>query len=590
MGTWVVKELLKLRNDENRPIDPTGLIFFDTPESTRFLRPNDVASEAIMLQYLYEFADIFKMKPEPHKLPGLQSKLHEIDVEFRGLVLARYGQSVEVKDDDIERFTYTLNLWTDNIWMSPRPLLKFDQCILLGGGKNSRTGLPKKLEQAKLEEHLKRAITLHQYHNIRQKPLDKTKQPTQPTDKDKPKSEDTPEGSKDPPGSTKPGPPTDSKKSLPSGGGEERVGGKESPNANKDISTDANNKGESCKNTSKPQSCYKKKDLTNANKTPSSVEKDGSINANKNGSTKANEAPSGLQKTVSSPRVKVAPPQTVTEVPLEGPNGASSDAENGPTMYDDIYNASPPRKVKASPNGSADTSQSYMKEKSYFGLPRTPQSHFPMMSGLFPGPFWGEEEPNADISPSAANAHDGETDKGGKNNWFDFNDAIDQRNQAALKNDVLTWVNALNRLQYIKLMQMREFGEDDPRTLTTRRECILTSIVGGIWGPKTIEKWEKEQIQEIESETRQVYEGLERTLGHLHPQTLEAQALLFVVRIPLAGVEALPRAPLENIQDMMWCENDNEATRTPERLFKELRLEYKVEYTPDQACFYGNGV
>ncbi|KAI0149699.1 hypothetical protein F4776DRAFT_659599 [Hypoxylon sp. NC0597] len=619
MGSWIVKDLLRLRSKANNPIDPTGLLFFDTPESTRFLKPNDVPSEVIVLQYLHEFSEMFKMKPEQHKLPLLQSKFHEIDVGFRELVLARYGKIVEVKEDGIDRFTYTLNLWTDNIWMSPRPLLRFNNvninaCVLqvnnlLGCSKKSNGNILKKLEPAKLEEHLKRAITLHRYHSLQRDNTDSNKRPTVSTCVNDPNKGDVLAVDQKPSNSTKVDSPTDSNNPLASDNQGAQINAKQPPNPKKNESTEAN-KNESSENTSNPGSCCKKRNLTDANnglesfintgKLPSrpkqnSVEsdeknkgstmatkpgpcrqKDNSTNANKEseGSTDTNEPHSSQKRNVSSPRVKGSPSETMPQVPLPGPLGVSQDLETDPLA--DIYDATPPPEAAKSPESPAKARESSSKTKSeaetpYFSFPRTPEGRSPATkSKLLSRLYEGKEDVIAGPS-SLANVQDDQKTNASPDNYYEFDYAIEQRNKAAIKDDRTEWIIALNRLQMIKYKQILEFGDEDPWTLITRRECLVTSIVSGIWGHKTIDLWEKQDLQEIENEARQVYDGLEKMLGPTSRDTMEALSLLFVVRVPLARVEALPRATLEDIQDMMWYRIDDYKERTPEKLFQYFR-------------------
>ncbi|KAI1137273.1 hypothetical protein F5Y05DRAFT_419720 [Hypoxylon sp. FL0543] len=327
MGAWVVKEFLNLHNRKHKPIDPTGLLFFDTPESTGPLKSNEVPPESILLQYLTEFSNVFKLKPDRKRLLSLQSELHKTNVEFRELVLARYGKSVEVKEDNVERFTYTLNLWTDNIWMSSTPLLKFSKInikarisrlnILLGPRRNRYKDLPKKLERVKLEENLKRAITLHRYHNLQLDHLDSKKKPGEPANKVKLKDKDAPGASQDPSGSTDLAPTRHSNKPVSRGGRERSAeAGQLDSVHTKDGSTDANKKKIDIPSTGNSHSCC-------GETTP----------------TDANENPSHPNETVSLDGAGAYFPSTGTDVPLSTQLRETRGREGpqvNPTMYDDI--------------------------------------------------------------------------------------------------------------------------------------------------------------------------------------------------------------------------------------------------------------
>ncbi|OTA57519.1 hypothetical protein K449DRAFT_386419 [Hypoxylon sp. EC38] len=611
MGAWIVKDLLKLRRKAINPVHPTGLVFFDTPESTRFLKPNDVPSEVIVLQYLHEFADMFMMKPRQQKLPLLQSRFHDIDVEFRELLHARYGKSVDLDEDHIGGFTYTLNLWTDNIWMSPRPLLKFNNTCalninsLLGCSKNSNRNVLKKLEPAKLEEHLKRAITLHRYHSLKQDNTDSNKRPTLPTNFNDPNRGDVTAIDQKPSNSTRLDSSTDPNKALAPDNQRAQTNAEKPPNPKKDESTEAKKNSQSSENANMPISCHKKvsTDTNKRRESTTDVDKKNPVSANektedstkatipgpccrKNNSTDANEPPSSQKRNVSFTGLKVSSSQMMPQVPLPETLGASQNLEFD--YMTNIYDATPPPEVATSPKYPTVANQSSNKRNSevetlYFSCHQTPQSRSPTtISKLLSGLHEGGEEAIAGPSSSAANARGGQKTNAPPDNYYEFDYAIEQRNKAAIKDDRVEWLTALNRLQMIKYKQIMEFGDEGPWTLITWRECLVTSIVSGIWGHKTIDLWEKKDIQEIEKEARQVYEGLEKTLGPLSRDTLEALALLFVVRVPLARVDALPRVTLENIQDMMWYRIDDYNARTPERLLKCFRREHKVMYTPVQ--------
>ncbi|OTA87208.1 hypothetical protein M434DRAFT_15552 [Hypoxylon sp. CO27-5] len=628
MGAWVVKDLLKLLSKAINPIYPTGLVFFDTPESTRFLKPNDVPSEVIVLQYLHEFSDMFMMKPRQQKLPLLQSRFHDIDVEFRELLDARYGKSVDLDEDDIGGFTYTLNLWTDNIWMSPRPLLKFNNTCalninsLLGCSKNSNRNVLKKLEPAKLEEHLKRAITLHRYHSLKKDNTDSNKKPTLPTNFNDPNRGDVTAIDQKPSNSTRLDSSTDANKALAPDNQGAQANAEKPLNPKKDESTEAKKNSQSSENANMPISCHKKvstdtnkrresttnvdkKNPVSANeKTEDSTKatipgpcckKNNSTDANENGSSEntdrspdlpikdaidANEPPSSQKRNVSFTGLKVSSSQMMPQVSLPETLGVSQNPEFD--YMANIYDATPPPEIATPLKCPTVANQSSNKcdneaETPYFSCDQTPQSRSPTtISKLLSGLHEGGEGAIADLSSSAANAQGDQKTDVAPDNYYEFDYAIEQRNKAAIKDDRVEWLTALNRLQMIKYKQIMEFGDEDPWTLITWRECLVTSIVGGIWGHKTIDLWEKKDIQEIEKEARQVYEGLEKTLGPVSRDTLEALALLFVVRVPLARVDALPRAALENIQDMMWYRIDDYNARTPERLFKCFRHEHKT--------------
>ncbi|KAI1765074.1 hypothetical protein GGR53DRAFT_530020 [Hypoxylon sp. FL1150] len=183
------------------------------------------------------------------------------------------------------------------------------------------------------------------------------------------------------------------------------------------------------------------------------------------------------------------------------------------------------------------------------------------------------------------------TDKNhGDDEVYDFDKAIIDRDAAVLLEDEDALQLAQHRLELVLWHQQQHFGKDHPKALITQRECIATSLVRGIWFVKPIANWEKKDLLEIESQMRQVYSGLEESLGPLDRETMVALAVLLSIRVSLVQKQAIPWEAMELVLDMLKERQGAPEARTPERLLHTLRTKYKVGISLTRIWRYGDAM
>ncbi|KAI1100533.1 hypothetical protein F4804DRAFT_348507 [Jackrogersella minutella] len=171
---------------------------------------------------------------------------------------------------------------------------------------------------------------------------------------------------------------------------------------------------------------------------------------------------------------------------------------------------------------------------------------------------------------------------------FDFDHVIIQRDEAAAEDDAEALRRAIHKLEIIKSHQRFNLGKDDPKTLITQREIVKTSLVYGWWDGKIIQTWEKQDIMAMENLANRAYQGLEKSLGPINCETMEALSVLLAVRISLVDMEGdLLTAVEDSLKTMKEKANHVEA-RKPMRLLHTLGLQYKVASTLAQISFRGD--
>ncbi|KAI2783804.1 hypothetical protein F4815DRAFT_442059 [Daldinia loculata] len=174
--------------------------------------------------------------------------------------------------------------------------------------------------------------------------------------------------------------------------------------------------------------------------------------------------------------------------------------------------------------------------------------------------------------------------------FYDFDDAIDQRNEAVETEDPEALSAAQSRLQLVKWHQDQNLGKNHPKVLVTQREIITTSLASGMWNGKPIENWTKEDFCEIEDEMRHAFEALEESLGPLHRETLEALTVLFSVRASLVKNKMASWVAVAAVLDMIKERLDNRIPLTPETMLDTLRIKYKVALTLAQISDRGDAM
>ncbi|OTB05720.1 hypothetical protein M426DRAFT_260201 [Hypoxylon sp. CI-4A] len=181
-----------------------------------------------------------------------------------------------------------------------------------------------------------------------------------------------------------------------------------------------------------------------------------------------------------------------------------------------------------------------------------------------------EKDARVDI-PSSSSSSD--------NSFFNFKAAITQRNEASEQNDKSELLHALHRLELVEFHQRETLRARDAKLLVTRREVMVTSLLCGIWNGKAIEKCSKRDLLLMESDTREIYQGLEESLGPLHHDTLEALTVLFSVRVSMVKNETLPWLSIATTLDLLKSKLGSREAREPERLVDTLRLGFIVAST-----------
>ncbi|KAI0845647.1 hypothetical protein F5Y00DRAFT_272705 [Daldinia vernicosa] len=175
-------------------------------------------------------------------------------------------------------------------------------------------------------------------------------------------------------------------------------------------------------------------------------------------------------------------------------------------------------------------------------------------------------------------------------NFYDFDDAIAQRNEAVEAGDQEALSAAQSRLQLVKWHQDQNLGKNHPKVLITQREIITTSLASGMWNGKPIENWTKKDFCEIEDEMRHAFEALEEYLGPLHFETLEALVVLFSVRVSLVRNKMVSWIAVAAMLDMINDRLDHRIPLTPETMLDTLRIKYKVALTLAQISDRGDAM
>ncbi|KAI0106911.1 hypothetical protein F4814DRAFT_452124 [Daldinia grandis] len=174
--------------------------------------------------------------------------------------------------------------------------------------------------------------------------------------------------------------------------------------------------------------------------------------------------------------------------------------------------------------------------------------------------------------------------------FYDFDDAITQRNEAVEAEDQEALSAAQSRLQLVKWHQHQSLGRNHPKVLITQREIITTSLASGMWNGKPMENWTREDYSEIEDEMRHALEALEECLGPLHRETLEALAVLFSVRASLVKNKMTSWVAVAAVLDAIKERLDNRIPLTPETMLDTLRIKYKVALTLAQISDRGDAM
>ncbi|KAG4221843.1 hypothetical protein PC116_g29681, partial [Phytophthora cactorum] len=172
--------------------------------------------------------------------------------------------------------------------------------------------------------------------------------------------------------------------------------------------------------------------------------------------------------------------------------------------------------------------------------------------------------------------------------FYDFDDAVAQRNKAAETDDQEALAAAQSRLQLVKWQQEQDHGKGHPKALITQREIIATSLASGMWNGKPIEEWTADDFREIEDGMRHVFEGLEESLGPLHQETLESLTVLFSVRVSLVKTKVLPWASVAELLDTMARRLDDRAAITPDLMLDTLTIKYKTALSLAQISERGD--
>ncbi|KAI1459932.1 hypothetical protein F4805DRAFT_455318 [Annulohypoxylon moriforme] len=172
------------------------------------------------------------------------------------------------------------------------------------------------------------------------------------------------------------------------------------------------------------------------------------------------------------------------------------------------------------------------------------------------------------------------TDSIGLDEEFKFENIIAQRNNAAAQDDNDELHSAIQKLEILKFHQTLSLENDDPKILITQKEIVKTSIEYGWWDGAIMEIWEESHLLEMEEKVFKAYDGLRRSLGPHHPETMDTLALLFALGIPGLAVDKCPIADIQAIYDMITkklvlVQDDD---KKPGRLMRALETEYKAAH------------
>ncbi|KAI1774537.1 hypothetical protein F4818DRAFT_452084 [Hypoxylon cercidicola] len=187
-----------------------------------------------------------------------------------------------------------------------------------------------------------------------------------------------------------------------------------------------------------------------------------------------------------------------------------------------------------------------------------------------------EEEKSSHADSDYPSSRQRIDEDGAEDEFYSFGKAIRERDAAVRLEDEDAMQLAHHHLELVLWYQQEHFGKQHPKALITKRECINTSMVRGIWFVKPIVRWEKKDLLDVESEMRRVYEGLEEALGPLHRETMVTLAALLSIRVSLVQQKATSWEAMEVILDTLRERLDEPEARTPERLLNTLRIKFKV--------------
>ncbi|KAF3057064.1 hypothetical protein GL218_06195 [Daldinia childiae] len=174
--------------------------------------------------------------------------------------------------------------------------------------------------------------------------------------------------------------------------------------------------------------------------------------------------------------------------------------------------------------------------------------------------------------------------------FYNFDDAIRQRDEAIEAEDPEALSAAQSRLQLVKWHQEQNLGKNHPNVLITQREIITTSLASGMWNGKPIELWTKEDFCEIEDEMRRAFEALEESLGPLHREVLEALSVFLSVRVSLLKSDMVSWEAVYAVIEMMKGRLENRVSLTPETTLDTFRIRYKVALTLAQISDCGDAM
>ncbi|KAI1463175.1 uncharacterized protein F4812DRAFT_469459 [Daldinia caldariorum] len=174
--------------------------------------------------------------------------------------------------------------------------------------------------------------------------------------------------------------------------------------------------------------------------------------------------------------------------------------------------------------------------------------------------------------------------------FYDFDDAVAQRNEAADSDDQDALAAAQSRLQLVKRHQEQHLGKTHLKVLITQREIITTSLASGVWNGKRMETWGRDDFRGIEDEMHHAFRGLEESLGPLHRETLESLSVLFSVRVSLVKVDVLPRDAVAEILDTAMQRLRDRAAGMPDLALDTLKIKYKVAVSLAQISEQGDAM
>ncbi|KAI1806557.1 hypothetical protein F4811DRAFT_550792 [Daldinia bambusicola] len=174
--------------------------------------------------------------------------------------------------------------------------------------------------------------------------------------------------------------------------------------------------------------------------------------------------------------------------------------------------------------------------------------------------------------------------------FYDFDDAVAQRNQAAETDDQEALATAQSRLQLVKWHQEQTLGKTHPAVLVTQREIVATGLAAGLRGGKPMEQWAEDDFRGVEEDMHHAFRGLDEALGPLHGETLESLAALFGVRVLLARAGVRPWDAVASTLDMVGQRLRERATGTPGLVLDTLRIKYKVGLSLAQVSERGDAM